>query len=415
MEHWDVIIIGGGAAGFFGAITCAEHGVRRVLILEKSGQILGKVKISGGGRCNVTHDCFDPKALAKHYPRGMKQLLGNFHRFGPAETVDWFRDHGVELKTERDGRMFPTTNDSQTIIDCLSRAAEDAGVIIRTKCGVKSVTRNTDSFTVSLDSGEAISASQLLIATGGTRLTAGAKIAESLGHTLSAPVPSLFTFKIEDPRIDGLQGVSVGNARVSIPSEDLEANGPVLITHWGLSGPGILKISAWGARSLAEREYQVPLVVNWIPDRKAEDEMAQIRRAEGRRTVCKSRVFPEIPKQLWQKLCSAANISIEQTWAQLPKATATALADQLHRCTFQVLGKSLNKDEFVTCGGIDLDEVSLKTMESRMCAGLHFAGEVTNVDGITGGFNFQNAWTSGHHAGVAIAKSLRTKLADKAP
>ena len=262
----DLIVVGGGAAGFFSAITCAENSAKSVLILEKTPQLLQKVKISGGGRCNVTHHCFEPRALSRNYPRGEKALIGPFHRFGAADTVDWFASRGVTLKTEADGRMFPDTDRSQTIIDALLGAADAAGVNIHASEGVISVVKNEDIFELVTDAGNSYTAARVLIATGGTRITAGAKLAASLGHELQPPTPSLFTFKIKDPRIEGLLGLSVSPAEVSIQQSKLTSRGPVLITHWGLSGPGILKISAQGARELAERDYRFDISVNWLPD-----------------------------------------------------------------------------------------------------------------------------------------------------
>ncbi|MBT7430385.1 MAG: aminoacetone oxidase family FAD-binding enzyme, partial [Ilumatobacter sp.] len=262
----DLIVVGGGAAGFFAAITCAESSGKSVLILEKTSHLLQKVKISGGGRCNVTHDCLDPRELSRSYPRGEKSLIGPFHRFGAADTVEWFAGRGVALKTEADGRMFPETDSSQTIVDALLGAAEAAGVSIRTSEGVTSVVKNEDNFDLVTDVGNSYTAANVLISTGGTRLAAGAQLATSLGHELKPPTPSLFTFKIKDPRIDGLAGLAVSPAEVSIQQSKLSSSGPVLITHWGLSGPGILRISAWGARELAARDYRFDISVNWLPD-----------------------------------------------------------------------------------------------------------------------------------------------------
>jgi predicted Rossmann fold flavoprotein len=400
---FDLIVVGGGAAGFFSAITCAENSGKSVLILEKTTQLLQKVKISGGGRCNVTHDCFEPRELSRNYPRGEKSLIGPFHRFGAADTVDWFSSRGVTLKTEADGRMFPDTDSSQTIIDALLGAADAAGVAIHTSEGVTSIVKNEDHFELETDTGDSYTAASVLIATGGTRLTAGAKLAASLGHKLQPPAPSLFTFKIKDPRLDEMLGLSVSPAEVSIQQSKLRSSGPVLITHWGLSGPGILKISAWGARELAERDYRFNISVNWLPDADPAAVIAEKRQSEAKRQLSCRSPFTPIPKRLWLRFLAAAEIPETMTWSQLSKTQANQLLSQLTTSTFAVSGKSTNKDEFVTCGGISLNEINFQTMQSKLVNGLYFAGEVIDVDGVTGGYNFQNAWTNGFHAGSAIA------------
>ena len=405
---YDFIVIGGGAAGFFGAIAYAEHsdGGKRVLILEKSGNVLGKVKISGGGRCNVTHACFEPKPLTQNYPRGHKSLIGPFHRFGAAETVEWFSSRGVELKTEADGRMFPITDSSQTVIDCLTNAANDAGVVIKTSTGVKSITPENDLFYLTTDKGDQYTAKAVLLATGGTRLAAGAKLAQSLGHELVANVPSLFAFNVNDPRIGELPGVSVQDSIVSVDGTKLEARGPLLITHHGLSGPGILKTSAWGARELHDQDYRFTISINWLPEQDVETQLTEIRKDWGKRKVRGRAPFEAFPKRLWEKLCIAADISDDCIWSQLNKESSQKLIKELTAGSYQVTGKSINKDEFVTSGGVTLHEVNLKTMESKLQPNLYFAGEILNIDGVTGGFNFQNAWTSGYIAGATAAEVM---------
>ncbi len=365
---WDLITIGGGAAGFFGAITHAEHGGGSTLILEKSSQLLGKVKISGGGRCNVTHACFDPKELSTHYPRGEKALIGPLHRWSASETISWFEAKGVALKTEEDGRMFPTTNDSQTIVHCLTDAARDAGIEIRTHCGIAKITKaeSVGQFVLETEKGEMLQARQVLLATGGTRLAAGARLAEQLGHTLAPAVPSLFTFKVKDPRINGLQGLSVDQVACSIDGSKLKACGPLLITHWGMSGPGILRLSAWGARELAALDYRFTLRVNWLPNQAdVASQMQRLRQSWGKRQMHTRSPFDEIPKRLWVRLLADAKIGDVQTWSQLTKVQAKALTADLIDAEFQVDGKSTNKDEFVTCGGVLLKDIQMKTMESR--------------------------------------------------
>lgn len=413
-RHLRVVVVGGGAAGFFAAITCAEalQGRGSVTLLERGAHFLQKVKISGGGRCNVTHSCFEPKEMAKRYPRGGSALIGAFHRFQSADTVKWFEARGVELKTEPDGRMFPTTDQSQTIINCLTQAARDAGVEVRTNCGVERVERRTEGgFQLTVSAGglqplaRALDCGALLLATGGTK--AADVLAASLGHTIEPPVPSLFTFHIADARLEGIAGVAVP-ATVSVPWTKLRETGPVLVTHWGLSGPGILRLSAWGARELAALDYRFTLRVNWLPGESLDSVTALCQRQRetiGARQVSNGPVGG-LPGRLWEKLVGAANVPRAMTWSQLDRARLLALARQLVEAEFVVTGKSMNKEEFVTCGGVRLAEVDFKTMASRVCPGLYFAGELLDIDGITGGFNFQAAWTTGWLAGNAMAAAV---------
>jgi len=406
-EAIDLVVIGGGAAGFFGAIQCAEHSSGlSIAILERANKVLEKVRISGGGRCNVTHACFEPKPLTTHYPRGEKELLGPFHHWDAQHTIDWFSDHGVELKTESDGRMFPVTDRSQTVIDCMRHAAEESGIAIRRGEGVARISpRNEGGFDVITEIGGRIQCRAVLLATGGTRLSQSEGLAETTGHELAPATPSLFTFHIKDPRTDGLQGLSVEEATVRVVDSALTATGPLLITHWGMSGPAILKCSAWGAVELAERNYAFPIEINWLPQTDVAKALQGFRTEFGKRTVGTKSPFPELPKRLWDRFVSASGIQ-DETWSQLPKTKLIALTEQLTRARFEVVKKSLNKDEFVTCGGIKLRDINMKTMESRVCPELYAAGEILNIDGITGGFNFQNAWTTGHLAGRAIARKL---------
>ena len=406
-EMFDLIVIGGGAAGFFGAITAAEAGVKKILILEKGPEVLTKVRISGGGRCNVTHDCYDPRELVQSYPRGMKNLMGPFHRFQPADTITWFEEHGVELKAESDGRMFPVTDSSETIINCLVDTARTHGVLWRTRCGAADVKVVDDGFEIYSTLGQRYQTKKLLIATGGIRSGDASKPVEDLGHSLSEAVPSLFTFKIGDIRLHDLQGVSVPHARIKIGS--LESEGPLLITHWGLSGPAILKVSAWGARELANRDYRFKVEVNWTGHETAESVSVVFeknRKEHGTWKVMKRSLIEGVTKRLWHRMCETSKITDDTTWATITKDQSSALTSELVKATYQVDGKSLNKDEFVTCGGVSLDDIQLRTMESKQVPGLYFAGEVLDIDGITGGFNFQSAWTTGHLAGTAISGSL---------
>jgi hypothetical protein len=403
-----VIVVGGGAAGFFAAIACAEANPgAEVTILEKSAHFLGKVRISGGGRCNVTHACFDPTELTTRFPRGERALRAPFNIFQARDTVEWFESRGVKLKTENDGRMFPTTDSSLTIIDCLTRAATAAGVKLRTNSGVPRITKQTSGgFEVSMVGGELLVCDRVLLATGGCRAAAAGELAVSLGHTLEAPVPSLFTFHVESKWVRELSGVSVAAVVASVPGTKLREQGPLLLTHWGLSGPVILRLSAWGARILHASNYQFVLRLNWLPKLDAEQIAADLgrKRQELPSRLIINTPLPPLPARLWDQLVVAAGIAGETRWAALSKTAQHGLTQQLIRTEFKVTGKSLNKDEFVTCGGVRQDEVDFKTMESRVCPGLYFAGELLDIDGITGGFNFQAAWTTGWLAGRAMAK-----------
>ena len=405
-----IIIIGGGAAGFFGAIAAAEANPHaQVTLLEASPQVLAKVRVSGGGRCNVTHACFEPTALVQHYPRGGKALRGSLTRFQPQDTVAWFKSRGVVLKTEGDGRMFPITDDSETIVECLVRSAQRAGVQVVTGAAVTEVISSTAGFTVQLKGGKSMGGDRILIATGSNPL--GYRLAASLGHELVPPVPSLFTFKITDPRLTELAGVAVPLVRVKLLVESqkpLEQEGPLLITHWGVSGPAVLKLSAWGARLLHDVRYQATIQVNWLPSLKPEELRDLLLKMKGewvRKAIAKHCPIT-LPQRLWQRLVESVGIDPELRWADLSKKALNLLLLELTQGQFAIQGKGIFKDEFVTCGGIPLAEVNFKTMESRCCAGLYFAGEILDVDGVTGGFNFQNAWTTGWIAGQTMAESL---------
>ncbi|MBP0017674.1 MAG: NAD(P)/FAD-dependent oxidoreductase [Cyanobacteria bacterium SBLK] len=403
-----IAVIGGGAAGFFGAVTAARcHPHLRILILEAGRQPLAKVRISGGGRCNVTHHCFDPALLVKNYPRGSKALLGAFSRFQPRETIAWFESRGVGLKTEADGRIFPANDRSETIINCLLHEAEAQGVELRTRSPAKSLARSPEGFTVTLKTGEILHADRVLVATGSN--ISGYRWAKQLGHAIATPVPSLFTFKIADARLQDLAGVSVDRARVRLLSEGkhkLEQTEAILVTHWGLSGPAILKLSAWGARILWEHRYHLALQVNWLPDENRETLYQQLLGVKSEHP--KRKVFNycpvSLPKRLWQKLLEAAEISPVKVWAELSKKELNRAIAELVDGRYTILGKNAFKEEFVTCGGVNLKEVNFKTMESRKCSGLYFAGEILDIDGVTGGFNFQSAWTTGWIAGMAMGE-----------
>jgi predicted Rossmann fold flavoprotein len=402
-----IVIVGGGAAGFFAAITCAElQRSNEIIILEKTAHFLSKVKISGGGRCNVTHACFDARELTTRYPRGERALIAPFKQFQASDTVAWFAARGVKLKTEDDGRMFPTTDSSLTVINCLLHAAREAGMTLKANCGVESAAKTpSGNFELRLSDGETLTCNKLLLATGGCRTPALGQLAVSLGHSLIAPVPSLFTFHIEKPWLRELAGVSVEDVEASVPGMKLRERGPLLVTHWGLSGPAILRLSAWGARELHDTDYHFPLQINWLPHLNEEKLAAEFKARRVSQPAKAIVNFPVAPlsARLWEQLVLASGISREARWASLSHSMQHQLIGQLLRSEFSVTGKSLNKDEFVTCGGVRLNEVNFKTMESKLCPGLFFAGEVLDVDGITGGFNFQAAWTTGWLAGRAMA------------
>ena len=404
--NWDIVIAGGGPAGFFAAIRCAELQPRlQVLILEKARQTLGKVLISGGGRCNVTHACFDPARLVTYYPRGAAELRGAFTRFQAADTVSWFEQRGVKLKTESDGRMFPVTDSSETIANCLRESAKHAGVTVRTGMNFKSAEKIPNHGFRLTAQHEAdvfhLRAKKLLIATGSDSKTR--EIVQSLGHSIEEPVPSLFTFNIKDRRIEGLAGVSVES--VTLRMDSIVQSGPLLVTHWGLSGPAVLRVSAWGARILHKKKYHAPLIVNWLGDYTFEQALDVLQRHKDWRGNASKKVsavpaFTQLPIRLWKQL---SQIVGEKNWADVSKAELRKLATELTAGEFQIEGKGQFKEEFVTCGGVRLNEVDFKTMQSRLVEDLFFAGEVLNIDGLTGGFNFQSAWTTGWQAGNALA------------
>jgi predicted Rossmann fold flavoprotein len=406
MSEPRIVVVGGGAAGFFAAITCAEVSPgAAITLLEKGPQFLAKVRISGGGRCNVTHACFDPRELSSHYPRGGQALLGPFQVFQPRDTVEWFDSRGVKLKTESDGRVFPVTDSSATIIECLMRAAKAGGVELLANRAPCRVTRRAQGgFELGFDNGDTLCCDRLLLATGGCRVPASGQLAVSLGHTLEPPVPSLFTFHLAAPWLRELAGISVQAAEVSLPGLGLRERGPVLITHSGLSGPAVLRLSAWGARALHGLNYQAPLRLNWLPHLEAETlsrRLESCRAAQPARFVVNT-PLPSLAARLWQNLVLTAGISRDTRWAGLSRSARHRLVQQLTVTELQVIGKTLNQDEFVTCGGVRLGEVNFRTMESRICPGLYLAGELLDIDGLTGGFNFQSAWTTGWLAGRAM-------------
>jgi predicted Rossmann fold flavoprotein len=402
----DVVVAGGGPAGFFAAIRCAELNPNlRVLILEKASQTLGKVLISGGGRCNVTHACFDPAKLVTFYPRGGNELRGAFSRFQASDTVEWFESRGVKLKTESDGRMFPVTDSSETIAECLRISAKKARVEVRTGVSLLVVEKQSkNGFRLQVRSEATVislHAKNILLATGGDRKTLD--IVKSLGHSVEEPVPSLFTFNIKDKRIEGLAGVSVEN--VTLKLDSIVQRGALLITHWGMSGPAVLRMSAWGARELHEKKYHGKLIINWLGDMSFDKALEILNRNKEwkenvRKKISAHPAFSQIPLRLWKRLVEFLG---EKNWADISKAELRKLAEELITGEFNVEGKGQFKEEFVTCGGVKLNEVDFKTMRSRIVENLFFAGEVLNIDGITGGFNFQSAWTTGWLCGSGLA------------
>ena len=401
-QNFDIIIVGGGAAGFFTAINIVEKNPKlKVAILERGTEVLNKVRISGGGRCNVTHACFEPNELVKFYPRGEKELRGPFHQFCSGDTIEWFEKHGVELKIEADGRIFPVSNSSQTIIDCFLKATQKLGITVLTGQSVQSIFKKDSLWKVETQT-ENYLAEKLILATGSNPKVW--EMLQTFGHVIVSPVPSLFTFNIKDARIKELPGVAA-QVTVKVKDTKLTSTGPLLITHWGMSGPAILKLSAWGARILHDKNYQFTIFVNWLNDAEKEEvekKLKELKQEHAKKTVSKKSPF-ELTNRLWESLVLASGIENETKWADLSKIQLQNLVNQLINGTFQVNGKSTFKEEFVTAGGIDLKEINFKTMESKLHKNLYFAGEIVNIDAITGGFNFQNAWTSGFIVACALS------------
>jgi predicted Rossmann fold flavoprotein len=402
---YDLVVIGGGAAGFFGAINAAQVNPKlRILILEKSTKLLAKVKVSGGGRCNVTHHCFEPTPLSKHYPRGQKELKKLFQQFNAADTVTWFEQQGVKLKTEADGRMFPQSNNSQTIIDCFLREAEKHGIEIKTSCEVTQVVKVVNHFEVKLN-GKTLKAHTVLIATGGYTKHENYNWLANLNHTIINPIPSLFTFNDSARSFTSLMGVAVADAEVKVAGTKFSQRGPVLITHWGLSGPAVIKLSAWAAVELHQLNYTFTALVNWTgqPELTIRESLMQLKNQHSKKNITGNALF-DLPKRLWEFLTQAAGIPAEKIWADASHKEINKLIELVFACAFAIKGKTTFKEEFVTCGGVDWNEINLSTMESKLIQGLYFAGEVIHADGETGGFNFQAAWSTAWVAAQAIAQ-----------
>lgn len=394
VHNSKVVIIGGGAAGFFAAANISElYPDWTITIIERGKNVLEKVRISGGGRCNVTHACFEPKELVKFYPRGHKELLAPFHRFCTGDTIVWFEKHSVELKIEEDGRMFPITDSSQTIVDCLTKAVQKPNIKIQKSERVDALNRLEDGIFQVHSESTVYQCEKLLVATGS--IPSMWEMLKKMGHSIVPPVPSLFTFNIRDQRIITLEGNSVAKVKVTIPQFKFSSEGALLITHWGLSGPAILRASAWAARELQSVQYQFKISINWLHSYSTLEaiELLTDLKIEHPKKKISGNAFYGIPLRLWKRLCEAAALPENLNWADANKKQLQALAEQLTASEFQVNGKSTFKDEFVTAGGVSLKEVDFKRFESKIIPNLYFAGEVLDIDAITGGFNFQAAWT----------------------
>ncbi|MCC6691557.1 MAG: NAD(P)/FAD-dependent oxidoreductase [Bacteroidia bacterium] len=405
-----MIVVGGGASGFFCAVNCARLiPEAQVVILEKSSKLLSKVRISGGGRCNVTHHCFENSELVKNYPRGRNELYSPFNRFSVSETIKWFEERGAKLKTEEDGRMFPVTNTSETIVNCLIEEARRYNIKINTNCSVIEIQicKTENGFTLALANGSILFCNKLVIATGGNSKSSAYDWIRKLGHTIEQPVPSLFTFNIADKNLNALMGITVRQVKIKIAGQKMEQEGSILITHWGLSGPAVLKISSFGAKLLNTLNYCFSLQIKWLPklnEEKLRIEFDHLRKTNALKFLVNTSIF-DLPKRLWEYLLHKAEIENTTRWADLSKKKTNALIALIMNDEYNVSGKTTFKEEFVTCGGINLKEIDFKTMQSKLIPGLFFAGEVLDIDGITGGFNFQNAWTTGWIAAEAMRKS----------
>ncbi len=399
-----LVIIGGGASGFFCAINAAiANKDLDIILLEKQTKVLQKVKVSGGGRCNVTHACFSVAELVKKYPRGKSFLKKSFSHFSPQNTIEWFQSHGVELKTEADGRMFPNTDSSQTIVDCLLKEVTKHKIDLRINTEVLAIEKKSSHFFLQLKNGTILQADYVFVGTGGFPKADQYQWLQQLGHTIELPAPSLFTFNIPDKKLHDLMGLSVAMAQVKITGSKLQEEGPLLITHWGISGPAILRLSAWGALELKEKNYEFTLIVNWLNE--SENQLRErwntIRNLQGSNKLGQKNPFG-LQSRLWNYLLETTAINPETKWSELASKDQNKLINILTTQAFEVKGKTTFKEEFVTCGGIQLDEIDPNSMESKKLPGLFFGGEIMNVDGITGGFNFQHAWTSGYIAGNYI-------------
>lgn len=403
---FDLIIVGGGAAGFFGAIQAAElKPGQKIIILEKTNKLLAKVRISGGGRCNVTHHCFEPTKLSHHYPRGQKPLKSLFRKYQASDLINWFEKRGVKLKTEEDGRMFPVTNDSATVIDCFLSQVHQHGIKIEMNAGVEEIKIIPDGFEVVCEN-KRFPGKKVLIALGGHPNAHAYNFIKNLGHTIIPLIPSLFTFNDSQKEFKDLMGVSVPHGVGRIAGTKFYQEGPILITHWGLSGPAVIKLSAWAAEYFHQKKYEATILISWIKE--TQEEVVRKFLLDYKSTNKKRKIYSyplfDLPQRLWIRLCELAEIEEQKIWDELSNKNLNKLLELLIRCPFKIKGKTTFKEEFVTCGGVELSEVDIETMESRKLKNLFFAGEVLNIDGETGGFNFQAAWTTAYVAATSISK-----------
>ncbi len=401
----DIAVIGGGAAGFFAAIHAASHCHGRVAIFEKTKKWLSKVRISGGGRCNVTHGCYEPSSLVQYYPRGGKKLYKPFKQFATRETVEWFEKRGITLKTEEDGRIFPITDSSETVIDCLIDEAKNVGVEMHAKSEVVQISPLQEGFSLTFKGGAELTVNQVILGTGGHPKPENYNWLTNLGLSVVSPFPSLFTFNVPDSGLNDLQGLSVHKGSARLAGTKLKQEGPILITHWGFSGPAIIKLSAFGALELYNRNYQFPFLINWcnLEEEDVRNQIKQYRIKHPKKIVLSNPMF-NLPSRLWKRQCEKAGLDPNKPFSELGKKQINRLVEYLVRDPYQANGKSTFKEEFVTAGGVELREVNTQTFESKKLPGLYLTGELLNVDAVTGGFNFQHAWTSGYLAGISAAK-----------
>ena len=409
MQRFDLIVVGGGPAGYFGALRFASLCPQAlVLILEKDDHVLEKLLISGGGRCNITHDCEDPRELIKFYPRGGKALLNAFYHFGPQDLLAWFTERELNFYCDPAGCYFPVTDKAQSVVDVLIREADYLGIQTWTGAGMEWLSRSpeTGNYEIGLSDGQQLSVPYVLVATGGSRQ--GFKVLQGLGIAITKPVPSLFAFQLHDPFLSELAGITVDPVGLSLPGTSFHQSGALLITHRGLSGPVVINLSAWVARFLHEARYSHELVIDWLPGRGHADQsftvLKEFKQAQGSKQVGKASPFDEVPERLWQGLLSRAGLSTGMRWGDINIAQLGALNQELRRGNFLITGRDAHRQEYVTCGGVDLKEVDLGGFESRSFPGLCFAGEVLDIDGLTGGYNLQNCWTTGWIAGERLAQ-----------